>query len=91
MPPKSPFDDILINLPFFISPINLKFSSFSDIGTKIFLKSISILLVISFNTFPSFFEKNLAIFVASKFDPFIKILSLFSIEKLLLKVFTETF
>ena len=43
-PPKSPLDEILINLPFFISPINLKFSSFSERGTLIFLKSISIFL-----------------------------------------------
>ena len=43
-PPKSPLDEILVNLPFFISPINLKFSSFSESGALILIKSISILV-----------------------------------------------
>ena len=38
--PKSPLDEIFTNCPFLISPINLKFLSFSDRGALIFLKSI---------------------------------------------------
>ena len=42
--PKSPFEEALINFPFLIVPINLKFLSFSERGAFIVLRSISISL-----------------------------------------------
>ena len=44
--PKSPFEEILINLPFLILPINLKLFNFSEKGIRISIKSISISLFI---------------------------------------------
>ena len=44
--PKSPFEEILTNLPLSIVPINLKFFNFFDRGVSTILMSISISLFI---------------------------------------------
>ena len=49
--PKSPFEEIFTNFPFFIDPINLKFLSFSDKGAITLERSISISLFIFCNLF----------------------------------------
>ena len=95
--PKSPFEEILVNLPFLIFPINLKFLRFSDNGAIIFVKSISISLFIWVKFFCSVFRlKNLGKLRASKLDPLIIIFLPYVIEKSLfffpfLKVFTKIF
>ena len=53
--PKSPFEEILLNLPLSIFPINLKFLRLSDNGAIIFVKSISISLFIREKFFFSVF------------------------------------
>ena len=80
--PKSPFDEILVNLPFSIDPINLKFVRFSDKGAKTFLNSVSMFLVI----FEIWLDLELSLitfakFVESKISPFNFIFSLKEIIK----------
>ena len=72
--PKSPLEEIFVNFPFSIFPINLKFFRFSDKGTVIFAKSISISLLIWENLFFSSLRfKIFGKLLASNFFPFIDI------------------
>ena len=88
--PKSPLEEILTNCPFLISPNKLKFLSFSEFGTIISLKLISILLLNFLNLLSSLFLfKNLTKLLASNLEPFIKIVFPFLIKKLLLLVATS--
>ena len=90
--PKSPLEDIFINFPFWISPINLKFLRFSDSGAITFLKSISIFLLIFVIVFFEFLLfKIWGSLLASKRVPLIFILSSNKTEKSLFFFHLNTF
>jgi len=83
--PKSPFAEILVNFPFSILPINLKFFRFSDKGAIILVKSISISLLIWENKLFEFFCLIIfGKFVASIKFPSILIFFPYKIKKSLL-------
>ena len=81
-PPKSPLDEILVNFPFSISPINLKFFNLSDKGAITLARLISISLVILTKLFLfEFLFKYLGKLLASNKSPFISIFLPSLIEK----------
>ena len=95
--PKSPFEEILVKLPFSILPKSLKFFNFSDKGAIIFCISISIsVFKFSKSFLPDLLLKIFCKLLASNRVPFIEMFLSNNNEKSLFllppsKVLTETF